>query len=102
MIINSRDVYSQHKFDIGHTKQKFLVTLKPNSELRKQRPSKCPLLLKDKLEKLLGQLQDSIINREMGDNDELGSLFVNPIILLPTADYVKFLSMLNTLTQLLT
>ena len=38
MIIDSRDVYSQHKFDIGQTKQKFHVTLKPNSELRKQRP----------------------------------------------------------------
>ena len=35
MIIDSRDVYSQHKFDIGQTKQKFHVTLKPNSELRK-------------------------------------------------------------------
>ena len=86
MIIDSRDVYSQHKFDIGQTRQKFHVTLKPNSELRKHRPSKCPLHLKDKLEKLLGQLQDSGIIREMGDDDELGSLFVNPIILLPKAD----------------
>ena len=25
----------------------------------------------------------------MGDDDELGSLFVNPIILLPKVDYVK-------------
>ena len=83
MIIDSRDVYSQHKFDIGQTKQKFHVTLKPNSELRKQRPSKFPLHLKDKLEKLLGQLQETGIIREMGDDDELCSLFVNPIILLP-------------------
>ena len=89
MIIDSRDVYSQHKFDIGQAKQKFHVTLKPNSEHRKQRLSKCPLHLKDKLEKLLGQLRDSGIIRELGDDDELGSLFVNPIILLPKADYVK-------------
>ena len=27
----------------------------------------------------------------MGDDDELCSLFVNPIILLPKADYVKFI-----------
>ena len=89
MIIDSRDVYSQHKFDIGQTKQKFHVTLQPISELRKQRPSKCPLHLKHKLEKLLGQLQDSGIIREMGDEDELGSLLGDPIILLPKADYVK-------------
>ena len=71
MIIDSRDVYSQHKFDIGLTKQNFHVTLEPNSELRHQRISKCPLHRKDKLEKLLGQLQDSSIIREMGDDDEL-------------------------------
>ena len=89
IIMDSRDVNSQHKFDIGQTKQKFHVTLKPNSELRKQRPSKRFLHLKDKLEKLLGQLQGSGIVREMGDDDELGSLFVNSIILLPKAEYVK-------------
>ena len=86
MIIDSRDVYSQHKFDIGQTKQKFNVTLNPNSELRKQRSSEVPLHLKDELEKHLRQLQETGIIREMGDDDELGSLFVNPIILLPKAD----------------
>ena len=103
MIIDSRDVYSQHKFDIGQTKQKFHVTLKPNSELRKQRPSKVPLHLEDKLEKLLGQLQETGIIRETGDDDELGSLFVNPIILLPKADYVKLVidaRYLNSITDL--
>ena len=89
MIIDFRDVYSQHKIDNGQTKQKFHITLKPNSELRKHRPSKVPFHLKDKLEKLLGQLQETGIIRKMGDDDELGSLFVKPIILLPKADYVK-------------
>ena len=39
----------------------------------------------------------------MGDDDELGSLFVNPIILLPKADYVKLVidaSYLNSITDL--
>ena len=103
MIIDSRDVHSQHKIDIGQTKQKVHVTVKPNSELRKQQPSKCPLHFKDKLKKLLGQLQDSGIIREMGDHDELGSLFVNPIILLPKADYVNLVidpRYLNSITDL--
>ena len=103
MIIDWRDKYSQHKFDFGQTKQKFIVTLKPNSELRKQRPSKVPLLVNDKLEKLLGKLQETGIIREMGDDDELGSLFVNPIFLLPKADYVKLVinaRYLNTITDL--
>ena len=89
MLLDSRDVYSQHKFDVGKTRQKFHVTLKPKAELKRQRPSKVPLHLKEKLEKLLTQLKDADIIREMGDDDEMGSLFVNPIILMPKHDYVK-------------
>ena len=39
----------------------------------------------------------------MGDDDELSSLFVNPIILLPEADYVKLAidaRYLNSITDL--
>ena len=53
MLVDARDVYSQHNFDVGKTSQKFHVTLKANIELKRQRPSKVPLHLKDKLEKLL-------------------------------------------------
>ena len=89
MLVDARDVYSQHKFDVGKTRQKFHVTLKPNVELKRQPPSKVPLHLKEQLEKLLTQLKDADIIREMGDDDEMGSLFVNPIILLPKNDYVS-------------
>ena len=64
MLVDSRDVYSQHKFDVGKTRQKFHVTLKPNAELKRQRPSKVPLHLKEKLEKLLTQLKDADIMRK--------------------------------------
>ena len=87
MLIDSKDVYSLHKFDVGKTRQKFHVTLKPNVELKRQRASKVPLHLEDKLEKLLTQLKDADIIREMGDDDKMGSLFVNPIILMPKNDY---------------
>ena len=89
MLLDSQDVYSRHKFDVGKTRQKFHVTLKPKAELKRQRPSKVPLHLKEKLEKLLTQLKDADIIREMGDDDEMRSLFVNPIILMPKNDYVK-------------
>ena len=65
MLLDSKDVYSLHKFDIGKTRQKFHVTLKPNVELKRQRASQVPLHLKDKLEKLLTQLKDAGIIREM-------------------------------------
>ena len=103
MLIDSRDVYSQHKFAVGKTRQKFHVTLKPNVELKRQRPSKVPLHLKEKLEKLLTQLKDADIIREMGDDDEMGSPFVNPIILMPKSNYVKLVidaRFLNSVTDL--
>ena len=89
MLIDSRDVYSQDKFDVGKTRQKCHLTLKSNVELKRQRPSKVPLHLKEKLEKLLTQLKGADIIREMGDDDKMGSLFVNPIILMPKSDYLK-------------
>ena len=89
MLLDSRDVYSQHNFDVDKTRQKFLVTLKRNVELKRQRPSKVPLHSKEKLEKLSTQLMDADFIREMGDDDEMGSLFVNPIVLMLKSDYVK-------------
>ena len=61
MLIDSGDVYSQHKFGVGKTCQKFHVTLKPNVELKRQRPCEVLLHLKEKLEKLLTQLKDADI-----------------------------------------
>ena len=88
MLIDSKNMYSLHKFDVGKTRQIFHVTLKSTVELKRQRASKVPLDLKDKLEKLLTQLKDADIFREMGDDDEMGSLFVNPINSMPKNDYV--------------
>ena len=88
---------------MGKTRQNFHVTLKPNIELKRQRPSKVPLHLKEKVEKLLTQLKEADIIREMGDDDEMGSLFVNPIILMPKNDYVKLAidaRYLNSVTDL--
>ena len=105
IVVVAQDVYCQHKFDVGETRQKFHVPLKPEVELKRQRPRKVPLHLKEKLEKLLTQLKDGDIIREVGDDDEMGSLFVNPIILMPNNDYVKlvidarYLSSVTNLTN---
>ena len=97
MLVDSREVNLQHKFDVGKTRQKFHVTLKPNVELKRRRPSKVPLHLKGNLEKLLIQPKDADIIREMG------SVFVNLIILMPKSDYVKLVidaRFLNSVTDL--
>ena len=103
MPIDSKDVYSLRKFDVGKTRQKSHVTLKPNVELKRQRASKVLLHLKEKLEKLLTPLEDADIIPEIGDDHEMGSLFVNPIILMPKNDYDKLVfdgRYLNSVTDL--
>ena len=103
MLVDSRDTYSQHKFDVGKARQKFRVTLKPNVELNRQRPSKVPLQLKKNWKKLSTQLKDADIIREMGDDDEVGTLFVNLNILMPKRDTVKLVidaRFVNSLTDL--
>ena len=103
MLLDSRDVYSRHKFDVGKTRPKFYVTLKPKAELKRQRPSKVPLHLKEKLEKLLTQLKDADVIAEMRDDDKMGSLFVNPIILMLENGYVNLVidaRYLNSVTDL--
>ena len=103
MLIDSKDVCSLHETDIGKTRQKFHVTLISNVELKLQRSSKVPLHLKSKLEKLLTQLEDADIIRQMGGDDEMGSLFVNPVILMQKNDYVKLVNdarFLNSVTDL--
>ena len=77
MLLDSKDVYSLHNFDVGKTQQKFQVTLT--------------------------QLKFADIIREMGDDDEMESLFVNPLILMPKNDYVKLVidaRCLNSVTDL--
>ena len=103
MLLDTRDVYCQQKFVVGKTRQKFHVTLKPNVELKRQQPSKVPLHLREKLEKFLTKLKDADIIRGIGDDDEMGSLIVNPIILMPKNDYVKLVfdaRYLNSVTDL--
>ena len=103
MLIDSRDVYSQHNFKVGKTPQKIHIKLKPNVELKMQRRSKVSLHVDEKLEKLLTQLKGAGIIQEMGHDEEMGSLFVNPIIFMPKSDYVKLVidaRFLNFVTDL--
>ena len=84
-----KDVYSQHKYDVGKIKQTINIKLLPNSTLTKQRPSRVPLHHQEKLEILLDQLCKAGTIREMGDDTEMGSSFINPVIILPKGNIVK-------------
>ena len=80
---------SQHKHKI---KQKFQVKLLLNSTLAKQRPSKVLLHYKEKLENLLEHLCKAGIVREMGNDREMGSEFINSFIILHKGNTVKLIT----------
>ena len=65
MLIDSKDVYSQHKINVGETRQKIHVKLESNAKLKRQRPSKVQLHLTEIVEKLVYPLKDADIIREM-------------------------------------
>ena len=74
-----------------------------NSILTKQRPSQVPLHHQEKSEILLEQLCKAGITREMGDNTEMGSSFINTVIILPIENIVKlviYARYLNSITNL--
>ena len=89
VLLDDEDIYSHHKYDMGRTKQKFHIPLKRDFEFKKQRPSKIPLHLRDKFETLMDELIEAGIIREVKENDDFDSWFVNPIIILPKNDYLK-------------
>ena len=103
LLARDKEVYSQHKYNVGKIKQKFHVKLLPNSTLTKQRPSRVPLHHQEKLEILLNHLCKAGIIREMGDETEMGSSFINPVIILPKGNIVKLVidaRYLNSITDL--
>ena len=103
VLIENNDVFSKFTYDVGKITQEFHVKLKKDAELRKQRPSKVPLHYRERLEILLNELQRAGIIRKMGSDVEMGSLFTNPIIILPKGDTVKLVidaRYLNSITDL--
>ena len=102
-MIENNDVFSKFTYDVGIITQEIHVKLNKDAKLRKQRPSIVPLHNRDRLKILLNELQQAGVIREMGSDVEMGSLFTNPIIILPKGDTVKLVidaQYLNSITDL--
>ena len=57
--------------------------------------------ISEKLERLLDELIQAGIIRELNENDDMNSWFVNPVIIFPKKDYVKLViaRYLNSITD---
>ena len=102
VLVENNDVFSK----LAMILEKLLKISMSNwksAELRTQQPSKVPLHHMKWLENLLKKLQRAGIIRQMGSDVEIGSLFTNPIIILPKGDTVKLVMdawYFNNLTDL--
>ena len=77
--------------------------MKTDAELRNQRPLNVPLHYSNRREIILVELQLAAIIREVESDEEMGSFFTNPIIILPKEDTVKLVidaRYLNSFTDL--
>ena len=57
ILVKYRTCYATHKNDVGQIATLFRIRLKPNAKLQTQRPTKVPIHYREKLKKLLDELE---------------------------------------------
>ena len=57
IILEYKQIYATTKFDVGKTKVKLTLPMKKDAIFRKQRISKVPIHLRERIQKLLDVLQ---------------------------------------------
>ena len=82
--------YALSKFDVGKVSSPLCLHLKPDAVFKKQRASKVSNDDQDKVNRLLGILEQyeiiSPVNKEEQAN---GNTFINPVIILAKGESVK-------------
>ena len=90
IIVDYRQVYAATKFDVGKTKVKLNLPIKKDAIFKKQRISKVPIHLRERIQKLVDVLKkyDTIapVNKEQLST---GNTFTNPVIIIRKGESLK-------------
>ena len=93
ILINNQNCYAKHKNDVGKISTPFRIRIKDNCKLHTQRPSKVPIHYRDRLNKLLLELEKYNIIKQIGsttdEKNTIGTTFLNPLIIIPEGDAIK-------------
>ena len=90
IILEYIQVYATTKFDVGKTKVKLNFPMKKKCNFRKQRISKVPILLRERIQKLLHVLKKyDIIAPVNKEQLSTGDTFTNPVIILRKGESLK-------------
>ena len=92
-MIDNQNCYAKHKNDVGKISTPFRIRIKDNCKLQTQRPSKVPIHYRDRLTKLLLELEKYNIIKQIGSTSDekhtIGTTFLNPFIIIPKGDAIK-------------
>ena len=90
IILNYKQVYATTKFDVGKTKVKLNLPIKKDAIFKKQRISKVPIHLRERIQKLLDVLKKyDIIAPVNKEQLSTGNTFTNPVIILRKGESLK-------------
>ena len=89
-LIKCSSIYATSKFDVGKISSSLHLPLKSDAVFKKQRASKVPIHLHDKVNRLLNILEQyenlSPVNKE---KQPKGNTFINPVIILARGESLK-------------
>ena len=89
-LIKYSSVYATSKIDVGKVSSSLHLPLKPNAVFKKQKASKVPIHLHDKVNRLLNILkQYEIISPVNKEEQPKGNTFINPVIILAKGESLK-------------
>ena len=90
LLLKYPKVYATSKFDIGKISSPLHLPLKPDAVFKKQRASKVPIHLHDKVNRLLDILEQyEIISPLNKEEQPKGNTFINPVIILAKRESLK-------------
>ena len=90
LLLKYPTVYATSKSDVGKISSPLLLPLKPDAVFRKQRASKVPIHLQDKVNRLLDILEQyEIISPVNKEEQPKGNTFINPVIILAKGESLK-------------
>ena len=89
-LIKYSSVYATSKFDVGKVSSSPYLPLKPDAVFKKQRASKVPIHLHDKVNRLLNILEQYEIILTVNKKEQpKGNIFINPVIFLAKGESLK-------------
>ena len=93
ILINNQNCYAKQRNDVGKISAPFRIRSKEICKLQTQRPSKVPIHYRDRLSKLLVELEKYRIMKPIGSTPDqkhtIGTIFSNPLLIIPKGDAIK-------------